>query len=69
MGEYIQLSGPLTANTVKRLLDSINRPVIRRMAQAADLLDTTQQTERVYQLIQDALKIRLRRLSPGEIQN
>ncbi|WP_338818124.1 hypothetical protein MTCOM_20680 [Moorella thermoacetica] len=66
--EYIRLSGPLTATTVKRLLDNINRPVIRRMAQAADLLDTTQQMERVYQLIHDALKIRLLRLSPGGIQ-
>ncbi len=66
--EYFELSGEsLDVTTMQRLLDMVNRPIFRRMAEAADLTDLGNHGEELCQLIREALRIRVQNLSSGTI--
>jgi|GEM_PF-4191449 len=64
--EYFELTGqPLNGTAMQRLLDAVNQPIFRRMAEAADLTDAGNHGEELCQLIREALRIRVQNLSSG----
>ncbi len=66
--EYFECTGQsLDTAAMQRLLDMVNQPIFRRMAEVADLTDPGNHGEELHQLIQEALRIRIQTLSSGTV--